>query len=635
MFKYIIYVLLVTVITSAHDAPGKKPKRGRRPTKEENSTPQPSVISYSTFGFNDVGSYDGFVPTSPDYVSYLSNGNRESSTRLYAPAFPSAPDTTGFNGDFGQLDGFGNGDHGESQNYPQNTINFFSTPTFDNSDAQNKYLTSKEAVKDGEGMSGPIYGTKINSKGKKNVNLNDTEFHVYSSGPVFNSNELVGRFKQQEVQDNHDSKLNNGESVNNDQNVSSYVPNYPSPEINIDKQRFVKAQTNQNALNFPRVVDFTKVKQYYPSELDNKYQVSTYSSILSNQNENSFPNINENQMNQFMTPTQAMKESPYNTKLVDQENENMKQNVNSNIDYSSNFIKPTMPSKTSYKNSLFNSDFKDNYKNKWFSENVDSDSQNFRNPFKGYEYSTDYSNTSFKYEYIPERKPYSTDELVPASSNIDLTSYNIPDIDYSKFKKIPEVKIPFDDDDFEVQHPSGDKFKSEEFLNQFKNLYTTTPPSKWSNIFKSTEFPFKHRNKRPQYDDSINNEMVYIPKRPYNNYRHNYGNNFDSSKLNEYSKLRPHKSNKFEKPKDTRFTSEEDLLDLRNHDTSHPSHLPSQRPNGNDLLDDSDYKKLVEKWRQSYWKSKYRDAHRDYESFASEERPLHVPIPKPYPVSVD
>ncbi|RVE54368.1 hypothetical protein evm_000853 [Chilo suppressalis] len=691
MFTRVIYILLIaTLVVASHDPAAKKPKRSRRPKNEEESTPQPSVISYSTFGFNDVGSYDGFVPTSPDYASYLNNGNRESHKGLYAPAFPSAPDTTGFGSDLGQIDGYPDSENGEPQSsmlqYPQNSMNFFNTHTLDNSDTQSKNIASNEAVKNAEELSGPIYGTKLSSKNKKPINSNNTEFHVYSSGPVFNSNELVGRFKQQEMQFAQDNKFNNGELVNSDHNGASYNSNYPAPETD----DFAKAQTNNNALKFPRVVDFTNIKQYYPTELDDKYQVSTYSSIMNNQNENQFQNVNENQMNQFLSPTQPIKESIINTKPVyeEHEKENIKPNMNLNSDFSSHYNKPITSSKPGHKNSIYNSDFKDNYKNKLSSGNNDNDFKNLRNqlspgnsdddfknvrnhlssihsdddfknlrnqlssghsennfknlrnPFKGYEYSTDYSNTSFKYEYIPDRKPYNTDEPIPASSNIDLTSYNSPDTDFSNFKKIPEINIPFDDD-FDIQQSSRDKFKSEEFLSQFKNLYTPTPSTKWGNVFKSADFSYKHRFKRPQYEESTNNDMVHIPKRPQNNYKYNYGSNLDS-KLHDFTKQRPYKSNRYERPKDwnkevtyNRFKSEEDLLDLRNHDTSHPSYLPSQhRPSGNDLLDDSDYKKLVEKWRQSYWKSKYRDGHRDYDSYASEETPLHVPIPKPYPVQV-
>ncbi|XP_028171084.1 putative uncharacterized protein DDB_G0282499 isoform X1 [Ostrinia furnacalis] len=648
MYKKTIYVLLIAVLITAYATEGKKSRRSRRPNNEEDTTPQPSVVSYSTFGFNDVGSYDGFVPTSPDYASYLSD-NQESTTRLYAPAFPSSPDSTGFNNNFGSpLEGaFGNSDDSVPQSsmvqYPQSSVSFFNTPSFDGGNSPNANYNEQNRQSDDD-PTGLVYGTKLNSKSKKNLNqFNHTEFNVYSSGPLANANDLASRFVMPGIPSTHEGKNPYGESTH-DQNIHSFGSNYPSSDVD----DFVKPASSNphNALKFPRVIDFTNIKQFYPTEIDDKYQVASYSSIFNNQNENNMFSNNDEPSNKFIQPTKTIKDtSSFNTQYRDKnsDKESIKQSSYQNQEYSRpNFI-GSSPNKPSYKGSNYNLDYKDNFKNKWNSGNYsNNEPQAAKMSTKGYEYSTDFSNTSFRYDFEEDKKPFNinTDELVPESSNlVDLTSYNIPDNDFFKFKKVPEiVKYPFDDD-FGA-HLSKDKYKNDEFINQFKNLYATTPAGQWGNAFTSNEYSYKHRPKKPQFDE-INTDIVHIPKRPSSNYKYNFGKN-QESKPTEWPKTRPYKSNKFEKPSDwnkevfsTRFKLEEDLLGLRNHDTSHSSYIPPHRPNNNnDLVEQNDYKKLVEKWRQSYLKSKYKDAYRDYESYASEAKPLHVPIPKPYPIEV-
>lgn len=641
MDKKYVFVLFIAFLTITNTE-GKRSRRIRRPNNEEdnNTTPQPSVVSYSTFGFNDVGSYSGFVPSSPDYASYLSD-NQETTTRLYAPAFPSAVDPTGFNNNFGSLDGssIGDSDDNEPQSsmiqYPQSSVSFYNTPSFEGNNNQNKNTYEVNEQTDEE-PSDLVYGTKLNSKNKKPPGqVNNSEFNVYSSGPLANSQDLASRFVMPGVQSTFDGKNTYGESGTRYQNDNSYAPNYPSSDV----EEFVKpAPSNpHNALKFPKVVDFTKIKQYYPTELDNKYQVATYSSIM-NQNENVFPKNNEEHNNKFIQPTPTIKDmTSFNTKTVDESSriESPKQTPYLNQDYRQNLISST-PSKTNYKGANYNQEYKDNYKNRNPPNYSNNDSKISINPMKGYEYSTNYSSTSFTYDFDSDHKPFNsnTDELVPASSNIvDFSNYNYPENDYSNFKKVPEVNIPYEED-FDVQF-NKDKFQNDEFISQFKNLYTTTPTSsQWGSFFKSNDYSYKNRIKKPYGDENTNGDVVHIPKRPFSSYKHNSGKHHESKPI-DYPKQRPYKSSKYEKPKDvfsTRYKSEEDLLGLRNHDTSH-SYTPQHRPNNNDLVDENDYKKLVEKWRQSYLKSKYKDAYRDYESYASESKPLHVPIPKPYPVS--
>ncbi|CAH2075378.1 unnamed protein product, partial [Iphiclides podalirius] len=113
MYSRVVFVLVaLSIVLDATDGRRQK-KTDQQPKDEENPAPQPSVLTYSTFGFNDVGSYDGFVPTSPDLTSHL-NKYKETSEKLYAPAFPSAPDND-FSSSSQPLNGepFATGDAGQ------------------------------------------------------------------------------------------------------------------------------------------------------------------------------------------------------------------------------------------------------------------------------------------------------------------------------------------------------------------------------------------------------------------------------------------------------------------------------------------------------------------------------------------
>ncbi|KAM3962299.1 uncharacterized protein ACR2FA_003530 [Aphomia sociella] len=646
MYSKKVCVAIVVFLSLQDLTEGRKSRRNQKPKSEEDTTLQPSVVSYSTFGFNDVGSYDGFVPSSPDYANYLTNVNQETATRLYAPAFPTALDNTGFSNNYdSQSDGqyFTGSDsilQSSIVDYPKN-INFYNTPSFENSENQNRNIGSKESFKrDPTDNNAPVYGTKLGSKNKKLLNqFNDTAFNIYSSGPM-NPSGSSANFNFHHGQDVSEDKPSFGESVNNYQNNPSHVgahPTYQSANI----EDFVKPESpnSHGSLKFPKVIDFTKMT--YPTEIENKYTSSSFNAIKNIGTKNEHETKYDDSNNKFMHSTPMFKDSPTYTRNQEQNTDKHVPKSYINQEYTQNFINPS-PSKNNYKE--INSDYKDNIR--YFRSNY-SNEDKAMNPHKGYEYSTNYSNISFKYDIGGQKKPFNSniDEVVPASSNVvDLAHYQFPDVDYSNFKKIPDIKDVYDDAYSSILS-NKNKAKPTDYLNQFKNMYTSVPSTStnWGNIFKSTDYSsYKNHVRKPIQSDDISSDVVHIPKRPQGSKYHNSKDidytisDISSSKIRSHnSKIKPIKENWNPDIYNSRFKTEEDLLGLRNHDTSHPSYLPTFRPSANELNDDNDYyKKLVEKWRQSYWKSKFKNSYPDFESYSSEAKPVHVPVPKPYPIEI-
>ncbi|KAF9409626.1 hypothetical protein HW555_011055, partial [Spodoptera exigua] len=603
---------------------GKKSRKNKRPKDQEDyTTIQPNVVAYSTFGVNDVVSYDGFIPTSPDYATFLSGVNQESTTRLYAPAFPSSMDTTGFGGNYGaqafEGQSFGvnevnMGQPGGMLQYSSNSMNFFNNPNFGTTAEQNNNNDSEGASghnHNAEETDSPVYGTKINSRQK--YRTNNTSFNSYSNGYSNLSDNKYLHFPEPEQ--TNENKPAFSESGGSYQNTNNFVHNY-EPQENEDSGK------RPSLLNFPKVVDFTKLN--YPTELDSSKFLSEFNqpqnepnSMKNTQIENTFAhnfnsNTNKNtNNNQFMDSTPKLVDH-YNMKNTEEPNDKHKNNAASN--------KPLEQKKK--------------IKNKpWSSGNYSNDFASWKDSsLKSYGYSTNYSNMNFKYDVSEPKKPFNPDELVPASSNVDLTNYQYPDSEYSNFKKMPE----FNEDDEYNSVSFKEKSKPNDYLNRFKNSISTIPTttSYWGNVYPS----FKDFAKKPHYSE-IGTDVVNIPKRPP---KINYPKQSES-KLPDWPYTHINRPRKINKPTndwtkdlfDTRFKSEEDLLGLRTHDTSHPTYLPTFKPSNNVYDNDNEFKNLVERWRQSYLKTKLKDAPvRDYESYGSETKPMHVPIPKPYPVAV-
>ncbi|XP_069354935.1 hybrid signal transduction histidine kinase M-like isoform X2 [Maniola hyperantus] len=641
-----IKFICISLVTFAllHDVNGKKTKKKRISLETTESPAQPNVVTYSTFGFKDVGAYDGFVPSSPDYASFLTSNSRDSSsTRLYAPAFPSSIDSTGLGSyydpqpDAASHTVTSDGYETHVKSYQPVSMNFFTSPNYDTNGDQNKNAGTKEVyeLNNNYNNNSPTYGTKISSKSKnKNFsNVNHTDYNIYNSvSSVINGNTAIG----------------DNVSNNNNYHILS------SGQSEDEKVVKISPSLNSSPLKFPRVVDFTGVKNYYPTSVDSKFvesihkpfNLDIFGNVAGNENLNPYEN------NKYNLKDQSKKEEQSNSNKwnLKDERTNYMKSVEKTISQVNSFknedISENYPiTYNNFKNNRLKNDYKDNVKSKHVNFGLENNSINKHgNAMKGYEYSTNYSNTSFKYETGLPKRPFdsSIDEIVPAGSNLDFVDYQFPDKEYSTFKTT-NIKSPYNFDADNAFSIPKNKYKlSEDYLNSFKHLFTTpSSSSNWGNIFKDSEFSsYKSHPKKPSFNDESNDDIVHIPKRPTNFDFEKYFDNKPSelSFTDSYKPYKPVRSrDQYEWPtKDSsnRYKSEEDLLGLRNHDTSHPSYVPSFKPNYKYFDEDVDYKKLAAKWKQNFLKAKLRDSIREYDSYASEPKPVHVPFPKPYPIEV-
>ncbi|XP_045534262.1 GATA zinc finger domain-containing protein 14-like isoform X2 [Papilio machaon] len=634
--RIIIIALLVLLVQQNVDA--RKQRKTKQPTETESPVPQPSVLTYSTFGFNDVASRDGFVPTSPEYSNYH-NKYKESSEKLYAPAFPSAPDPD-FTSNSQSLNGepFTNTEGGQQSNMVQfNPTSFYRSSNVKSEDTVNKN-SDGDYNRGSENNNNPVYGTKIS------YNNRNISFNGYNNSEIVNS-ESYNNYKYSNFDDSHyysDNKPLHGGSVNSNQNLYDYTT-YPTQEV----ENSMKAApvNSQGSLNFPKVLEFTNPKHYDTLETENKYTpvmskpLDTFNS-LANSGSNGMLSSYEDKANKHI------KMSP-----------GFKNVLNNNVDTVSKEIPTTYQSfANKYSNSKYNAkskklnyDYKDVGKNKpWTSDNNDKKHSN--NNLKGYEYANNFSSTSFKFDDNEHKTKYNsnTDELISLSSNnIGYSNYHLPQYDHTNIKPTPGIKHLYTDIRDALPKNNGNSYSpSEDYLNKFKNLYGTVPMSStnWGSIFKNTDYSsYKTHNYKPTQETEENYDYVHIPKRP-NNYRFEKDSDSVLRDWSAYSKkhntFSPH-NNEWNKEKyNNRFKSEEDLLGLRNHDTSHPSYLPTFQYHGNEDSDES-FKEAVEKWREDYIKTKYRD-NPNYDYEASEAKHVHsvnpyqvpVPVVKPYPVAV-
>lgn len=628
---------LITLFVICNDAYGKKVKKNKRPKDQDEFTSiRPNVVAYSTFGFNDVSSYDGFIPTSPEYSSILSGISQESSTRLYAPAFPSAADTTGYNGNYGSqsfdeqsdsVDNDGNSQSGMSQ-YTSNSMNFLSGSNI----ASNGNLNAKT---ESEHSDTPLYGTKISNKQKNrpNYNINNLESQVSSSG--FSSPSDDKYFNLPEIEQTQEKPVLSDSNFNY-QNTGSYQTNYAQQQ-----------EINAGGLNFPRVVDFTKLNNKYPTELDTSKLISDSMQHSNAQIAKAHSQIGNSYGSMFK-----------NNHLIDNTPKNIEHyNFKNNEEpKDSNVLKPNSIIQSEFKNKQISAHQKYNEPSIKYSDqkyNKPRASSNYSNAFKdwqdtssssssnvnGYTYSTNYSNMNFKYGVSEPKKPFNHDELLPASSNIiDFTGHQFPEKDYSTFKNVPEFN---NEGDSYSSSLFKDKYKSSDFSNQLKyplNVVPATTSSHWGNLYKSTDYssPFGDQPKKSLYH-AYEDDVITIPKRP-----HTLFTKFSQNKPYDWTPSR-FRSQKLNKPTpdwtkdflDSKYKSEEDLLGLRTRDTSRPSYIPTYKHSSN-VIDNNEYdnfKQLVEKWKESYIKSKYKDARDSAEKNHWPEKSVHVPIPKPHPVS--
>ncbi|XP_026739748.1 putative uncharacterized protein DDB_G0282133 isoform X2 [Trichoplusia ni] len=650
MFNKRLCFALITLLVISNVVYSKKTKKNKRPKdQDESTTLQPNVVAYSTFGFNDVGAYDGFVPTSPDYASFLSGVNQESTTRLYAPAFPSSLDSTGFSGNFGSQSGDaqffgGNEDMGQPGmlQYTSSSMNFFNNPNFGAAGEQNKNVESEDTNgKNAEDSDAPVYGTKISRNKYRSGNVfNNTEYNMFNGGVSTLSNNKYSNIHESEA--TQESKPSFAEAHMKYQNNNGFDQNFEHQE----NEDFGRPSPTNNGFKFQKVVDFTKIN--YPTAIDTSQFLSgsvqslnPQNSLMTTQFESSFSNNfnynNINNNNHKITNSPPKQKDHYNIK--DNEESSDKSVVKSSSffeqDNTLNHVNNNYKHNTHHGNK--NSETKKKIKKPWSAGNYSNDFKNWKDAssIKGYGYSTNFSNMNFKYGVSESKNPFNHDEIVPASSNVDLTNYQYPESSYSNFKKLPE----FNDDEDYASHSFKDKFKANDYFNQFKNSFSTVPTttSYWGNAYKTSDYSsYKDHPKKSHFSET-GDTTVNIPKRPrkpsFTKTSENKQNDWPSAYHSRPQKLNKPTSDWSKDLFDTRYKSEEDLLGLRTHDTSHPTYLPTYKPSNNVFDNDSEFKNLVDKWRQSYLKTKFKDV-RDYESYGSEMKPTHVPIPKPYPVAV-
>ncbi|CAK1553750.1 unnamed protein product [Leptosia nina] len=631
----LIHVTLLAVILH-HNVDCKRTK-SKKLTSDTESTPKPNVLTYSTFGFNDVGSYDGFVPTSPDYATFLQGNKQESSTRLYAPAFPSNLDSSGFAENYGSSadDQAAQPDEqlqASMTKYQPGNLNFFTSPSFDgvNEPSMNKFISDSSYEHIDSDINSQIYGAKLNAKQRNKLlnELNNSEFNV-SKDDISNVNAEAyirshGKYTDKQLY----SDVNNNYPPLQKYTTTTVVP------AEYENGNF-KTPVSASAIKFPRVIDFTNIQNpYTPNNINNVNNnnddisirfpnppIDTNALATNQFNTNTNNNYFENDANKNK-PFPHLKYNNFNLKEDPQKDEKdlAKFNYLANQEFSQNYFNNKNKLKGKFS---FNYD---KMKKPW-DFNKDENGKKIKSSVR-YEYTTNHS-TPIKYEH-PYKRPFnnSVDEIAPASSNLDFYNYQHPESDYGNLKNYPHLKPSFIDSDNTGFANYAEKFKPLDDYHSIKNHYTTLPTvtSHWGNIFKTSEFS-SHKNhiRKPVYEEETD-EIVHIPRRPTK----------DINPFGDWSQLgyKPYTHHKhlYEWPKDTRYKTEEDLLGLRNHDLTHPSYPPF-KPDYHEQ-EEFDYKKLVDKWKQNYLKSKYKDSIREYESYASETKPIHVPVPKPYPIEV-
>lgn len=616
----------------------------------DNTTPRPDVVTYSSFGYNDVGgsAYEGFVPSSPDYASFLSSFNQETTTRLYAPAFPTALDNMGsqsFNNyespaQEGEMYNSLDGQSGTANMQFQDN-SFINEPSF--SETSNIHYSH-----DDEDGSVPVYGTKLSSKNRNLIfNQYNASKNIYETEP---SNSYTDNIASYQGVSNIIATEPSGGALNTDdkkiQNIYEYAPTYPPTNYNSEYE----TKPNNNELTYAKVVDFTKYKIPYPTELEQKYTPEITKSLeVYTHNKN--PHSSDNMYPSSFRPQYDQGTEKSKSKYKDSSSFTIKKPFNFQ-ESTYNQIDLSHPKYESM------NEFKDKVKDKVIKATNNNDIE-----YPSFKYSFRDSNTHYNIDNFTEFQTNDDDltnannqfDIIDSASTnmIDLTNYKFPKGTYSYFK----------DHNFQQSYGNPNEWNNVEASNN--NLHNPHKPKKsniqsnvpattsyWGNSYRpySTPPTFKNNYRKPQgFDEDIDN-VVHIPKKNQNNKYFKY-HEPSTSKLYTDWKMNI-KSNSFKfgigKPIDewnkevsTRFKSEEDLLGLRNQDTSHPSYLPTFKFNNEadeypKYASNFDYKTTIEKWRQSYLKSKNkykRWKDHDTEGMGSDSEPIHVPIPKPYPVS--
>ncbi|VVC97246.1 unnamed protein product [Leptidea sinapis] len=645
-----IRVITATLLAAAifYNVDARRSKHIKLNSEFEESSPQPSVLTYSTFGFNDVGSYN--VPTAPDYSSFLNGNKQEQQTRLYAPAFPTANEGTGFGGNYGSSNGETFQNNGEQETsmskYPQVSLNFYSPANIHNSNDESLSKTETENFNEYSDNNSPTYGTKLNSKQRNkqysNYNSSDFQINFKDDSSFLNSNSYSANIPQNQ----HVIEVK--EPFVETDNYPSYykyakyatTTTITPPEY---EHMLQASPVTASAIKYPKVVDFTKVRHNNNpiNEENNRLKSMINDFINSSPSQENDQHTNSFNHNQAGTPYEKDGESHNTVKYknnfkAEKEPEKYlpKFNYISNLEFSKNYLN----NKNKLKDIKLMSE-SEKTKKPWTYNDQNDESKNEQKYFHSYQYvnnNTNNNGVSFR------RPPYnnSIEDAAPASSNLNLLNYQYPEMNYENVRNLfPLIKPFHTESDVSLSIP--DKYKSiNEYQKNIQNYFTTATPivtTNWGNLFKENELgSYKKHIRKPNYFED-NTDVVHIPKKQTYKYENNYdGSAYDWSQY--YNNYKPHanlyKYTDWAKDISNKYKTDEDLLDLRNHDVTRPSHPPRYRPIDNDATEDFDYKKLVDKWRKSYLKSKQKEALREYETYASEAKPIHVPIHKPYPVSI-
>lgn len=698
-YRKIYLVILLTILIFVSDVLGKKSKIPKRPKENQDiSTPQPDLATYSSFGYNNVEApmYDGFVPSSPDYVNHI-NSFQESSTRLYAPAFPTAYDSTGADGYSGNYD-TQHEDHNLNQEgqvdsnplqYQQSSLNYINTASLSDSNnvhQPNAFYRSQDITD----STAPIYGTKINSRNK---NTNNNNVYSNDTRSIYQSLQLNPYYDDKKIQNFQVNNDNNQaisafDTINkNYDNINNYAPTFPPTSESF------QFKSNSSQVSFPKFVDFTKHKVPYATSVDNQYISSSLkASDVFNSREpmwkdkEVFPSSYKYGHESHDTKsTNKEFSNGGNENSIKPESQNYQNSYYNQLDYLDSKHKENYEKPYNYKDNVkntFTGYDRETYNMKTpFTDLPDiRNNEKYNNPlthqdhfFNGLDYNqwkkdfNEFKHHNLKnYSHLNSKKqgaknPYDNTET--ASSNIiDLTSYQFPNFDhtFNKDNNYKQYFTPENMGDFGNVHDwkyieNTESTHLSDSYKPFKEIHslTTTPKttSYWGNNFKTYSGTNSLRNNKNKityfHNEEDNDEIVHIPKKQYNHKPHNYlkyqENKPDDWLLNikhntKHGKGKP--IDEWNKEVSTRFKSEEDLLGLRTHDTSHPSYLPmfkfaDEEDDYQNYASKYDYRNAIEKWKQNYLKSKYfrNWENRDHYSMSSESKPTHVPIPKPYPVS--
>ncbi|GBP25777.1 hypothetical protein EVAR_94795_1 [Eumeta japonica] len=602
--------------------------------------PDDDVTSHTSFGLDDVVGDDGFVPSSPDHIGYLNGMNRGSTSELYAPAFPTAFDVTGDQGfssydhkSYNEIKPAASDDLFEIRNSTfVRTIPHHDSDFRDNrNNPQNNYKNQySDTIKSEFGKRLP-HKTRIQSSKNSSYNSFDQDSKSIDKQNVEQSQQPG--VKSSTLYDSKDHK-----------NIYEFNPNW-FLNYNIMTTDALPTKYMKNA-SFPKLTDF--MRNRFPNSFDSNY-ANKFESENYYDDKVYIENTTEDSFNNYVPKYK----SRYNFS-------------NDNFYFHSHNYEYRPITRPNYSNSkLYNktglSKLNENFNHGYSTINYSPDPTAWKGYFNNVHKKN--SNTS-KHLHVHPKKQH--------DSNFR-ENFSFPKHAIEEYTKYGSIGIGYSDFENENYNQASDHKKlqsavgyyslttprsSPESVNQEDALpfqkpikYTKsydsgkTVSTYWGNIFElsNSGSPFKQTFEDPKgYEDPEN--VIYTPKRPQRSkntqkYVAESSNNWNVYNDHVPLKIGPARTvDEWNEEVSGRFKSEEDLLGLRNHDTSHPPYLPSfsldsYAGNFQDYKPIGGHKEEVEDSRKPRVRSK-RPKHFEREKSSSEHHPVHVPIPKPYRVEV-